>query len=89
MITQLVNRELIEYLITKIFHSDSNCLKEHSTVQPQFQHTCLELCGGIEFRLNGIQLHPEVLLVHLDSIATFSLDLLFDQHLPRKTEEER
>lgn len=43
--------------------------------------TYLELCGGIEFRLNGVQLHPEVLFIHLDSITTFSLNLLFDQDL--------
>ncbi len=47
--------------------------------------TCLELCGGIEFRLNGVQLHSELLLVHLDSITTFPLNLLFDQHLPANT----
>lgn len=51
------------------------------TMPQQFKHTCLELCGGIEFWLNGVQLHPEVLLIHLDSISTFSLNLLFDQYL--------
>lgn len=41
----------------------------------------LELGGCIEFRLNGIQLHAEVFLIHLDRVATFPLNLLFDQHL--------
>lgn len=41
----------------------------------------LELGGCIEFRLNGVQLHTEMFLVHLDSVATFPLNLLFDQHL--------
>lgn len=41
----------------------------------------LELGGCIEFRLNGVQLHAKMFLIHLDSVATFSLNLLFDQHL--------
>ena len=55
----------------------------------QVRHTCLELCGGIEFRLNCVQLHPEMLLIHLDSVTTFSLNLLFNQHLPRKQQRRR
>lgn len=47
----------------------------------------LELCGGIELGLNGIELHPEVLLIHLDGITAFPLDLLLDQHLAGKKEE--
>lgn len=46
--------------------------------------TYLELGGGIEFRLNGVQLHPEMFLIHLDCITAFSLNLLFDQYLPEK-----
>lgn len=41
----------------------------------------LELGGCIEFRLNRVQLHAEMFFIHLDSVATFSLNLLFDQHL--------
>ena len=46
--------------------------------------TYLELCGGIEFRLNSVQLHSEMLLIHLDCVTTFPLNLLLDQHLPGK-----
>lgn len=54
-----------------------------------FVHIYLELCGCIEFRLNGVQLHSEMLLVHLDSITTFPLNLLFNENLPGKEGEEK
>lgn len=41
----------------------------------------LELGGCVEFRLNRVQLHSKMFLIHLDSVATFPLNLLFDQHL--------
>lgn len=41
----------------------------------------LELGRCIEFRLNRVQLHAKMFLIHLDSVATFPLNLLFDQHL--------
>lgn len=47
----------------------------------QLDELHLELGGCIEFRLNGVQLHAEMFLIHLDSVATFPLNLLFDQHL--------
>lgn len=50
----------------------------------QFKHTYLELSGGIEFGLYGVKLHPQMFLIDLDSITTFSLNLLFDQYLPEK-----
>lgn len=55
----------------------------------EWRHTCLELGGGVEFRLNGVQLHPKMFLIYLDCITTFSLNLLFDQHLQVKYERMR
>ena len=46
-----------------------------------FKEGNLKLRGGVELGLNGVQLHPQVLFVHLDGVAAFPLDLLLNQHL--------
>lgn len=51
--------------------------------------TYLELRGGVEFRLNGVQLHSQMLFVHLDSVTTFPLNFLFNQHLRMEMKEEK
>lgn len=38
----------------------------------------LKLSGSVEFRLNGVQLDAQMLLIYLNSIATFSLNFLLD-----------
>lgn len=43
-----------------------------------FKKLNLELGGSVELRLDGVQLHAEMFLIHLDGIAALPLNLLLD-----------